>query len=83
VNWDYGRPEAFAESLREFELLVAARNGEFLTPEEFRHGIQALPLTGDYDRVSATEVRERIRRGVAWEHLVPDSIWEMARGIYR
>jgi len=83
VNWDYGRPDAFAETLREFELLVAARNGEILTPEEFRHGIQALPLTGDYDRVSATEVRERIRRGVAWEHLVPDSIWEMARGIYR
>jgi nicotinate (nicotinamide) nucleotide adenylyltransferase len=83
VNWDYGHPDAFAETLREFELLVAARNGEFLTPEEFQHAIQALPLAGDYDQVSATEVRERIRRSDDWEHLVPDSIREMVRQIYR
>jgi nicotinate (nicotinamide) nucleotide adenylyltransferase len=83
VNWDYGRPDAFAETLREFELLVAARNGEFLTPQEYRHAVQALPLAGDYAGVSATEVRDRIRRGDAWEHLVPQAIREMAREIYR
>ncbi len=82
LNWDYGRPDAFAETLREFELLVAARNGEFLSPQEFQHAIQTLVLAGDYDQVSATEVRERIRRGDAWEHLVPDSIREMAKRIY-
>src|SRR5436305_14460892 len=27
VNWDYGRPHAFADIIREFDLLVASRNG--------------------------------------------------------
>ena len=33
ANWDYGRPEAFAEMLQQFDLLVAARSGEYFPPE--------------------------------------------------
>ncbi len=35
-----------------------------------------------HDLVSSTEVRERIRRGEAWEHLTPQEIVERIREIY-
>jgi nicotinic acid mononucleotide adenylyltransferase len=43
--------------------------------------VRALEV-GDLDHVSATEVRERISRGEAWEHLTPPEIRELARKIY-
>ena len=36
LTWDYGRPGVVEEMLREFELLVARRNGEFEPPSSFR-----------------------------------------------
>src|ERR1051325_5057741 len=35
AGWDYGRPGAFPEMLREFELLVAPRSGAYDPPPEF------------------------------------------------
>ena len=32
ANWDYGRPGAFLEMLRQFDILVAARAGEYCPP---------------------------------------------------
>jgi len=82
AGWDYGRPNAFAEMLREFDLLVAARQGEYPINPEFQHAIAALPVACDLDSVSATAVRERIAGSEPWEHLVPESIRERARRIY-
>lgn len=82
AGWDYGRPGAFAEMLRQFNLLVAARSGEYTPAPEFRHAIRPLPLSGDFDGVSATEVRDRITRGEAWEHLVPAPIRRYVGKIY-
>ena len=70
VNWDYGRPGAFAGMLETFELLVAARSGDYQPPAEFASRIHPLHMDADYDDVSATEVRERIARRLPWEHLV-------------
>lgn len=81
LHWDYGREGVVEEMLREFELLVAPRDGHFSAPEKFRHRIHALHLTG-YEDVSSTEVRERIARGDAWEQLVPERIRERVRDIY-
>ncbi|MBZ5724283.1 MAG: hypothetical protein LAP87_04740 [Acidobacteriia bacterium] len=83
AGWDYGRPGAWDEMLRHFDLLVAAREGEYQPPERLRSAIRRLELTGEYDHVSATEVRERIARGQPWEHLVPPAVRELAREIYR
>lgn len=81
VNWDYGRPGAFAQQLREFELLVADRKQRFTPPAEFRERIHALEIDDWIRRLSATEVRERIRRGEPWRDLVPQEIVEeVARG---
>jgi len=82
LNWEYGRPGAAEEMLREFELLVAARQGEFQPPSQFRDRVHALQVRGGHDAVSSTEVRERIARGEPWEHLVPEEIVDRVRAIY-
>jgi nicotinate-nucleotide adenylyltransferase len=82
LAWDYGRPGVVQEMLQEFELLVAARSGEFQPPAEFQHRVHPLWLRGAHDDVSSTEVRDRIARGEPWEHLVPRTIVERVREIY-
>ncbi len=81
LHWDYGRPGVVEEMLREFELLVAPRGGHFSPPEEYRHRIHTLNVSG-YEEVSSSEVRERIARGEPWEQLVPEKIRERVREIY-
>lgn len=82
VNWDYGRPGAFLEQLREFELLVAPRGGAFEPPAEMRDRIRVLPEFSGHGGVSGTKVRRRIKHGLAWEHLVPAPIVGMVRELY-
>jgi nicotinate-nucleotide adenylyltransferase len=82
LTWDYGRPGVVEEMLREFELLVAARGGEFRPPAEFQQRVHPLGLRAAHDHVSSTEVRERIARSEPWEHLVPPEIVERVREIY-
>ena len=82
LHWDYGREGVVEEMLGEFELLVAPRGGHFSPPDEFRHRVQTLVLRSGHEEVSSTEVRERIARGEAWEHLVPENIRERVREIY-
>ena len=82
VNWDYGEAGAFQKMLDRFELLVAARGGEYAPPPALRARIHALRLPEDYDSISATEVRRRIGAGLPWEHLVPESIVARVRELY-
>lgn len=83
IHWDYGDPLAINLILREFRLLVAARQGEFSAPDHLRDRVETLALGSDCDGVSSTEVRERIAARRAWQHLVPESIVEMVERIYR
>jgi nicotinate (nicotinamide) nucleotide adenylyltransferase len=83
VNWDYGAPGAFQAMLDEFDLRVASRGGHYQPPPELAHRIHPLRVDADCDEVSATDVRERIARGGAWEHLVPAAIIPLVRRIYR
>jgi nicotinate-nucleotide adenylyltransferase len=82
VNWDYGRPGAIKEQLSEYQLLVAPRQGGYDPPAELRERVHLLPVQSGYGQVSASEVRSRIRRGEAWEQLVPDRIAGIVREIY-
>jgi nicotinic acid mononucleotide adenylyltransferase len=82
LTWDYGRAGVVEEMLREFELLVASRSGDFVTPPHFQPRIHSLDLPAAHDHVSSTAVRERIARGEPWQHLVPASIVERVREIY-
>ena len=74
ANWDYGSPAAFQEMLQKFDLLVAARSGEYCPPDSLAAYCVRLELNGDFDHVSASEVRTRIGNGEPWEHLVPPAV---------
>jgi nicotinate (nicotinamide) nucleotide adenylyltransferase len=82
VNWDYGRPGAFLEQLREYQLLVAPRKGIYEPPSQMRDRVHALAMEQDYDELSASEVRRRIRCGEPWEHLVPEAIVGIVKQAY-
>ena len=83
LNWDYGRDGAFTEQLNEFEMLVAARRGVCVVPKGLGEFIRHLEMPGEWDEVSATDVRERITDGAPWEHLVPAQIVTLVRELYR
>jgi len=82
VAWDYGEPDAFRPMLDQFELLVASRQGEYEPPAEIRDRVHALDVPAEISEISATEVRDRLRRGAHWEHLVPSQIVPLVRQIY-
>jgi nicotinate-nucleotide adenylyltransferase len=82
ANWDYGDGAAFADTLRDFELLVAARIGRFDPPAGLETRIRPLHLTGNFDTISATEVRDRVANSQPWEHLVPPAIRRKVLEIY-
>jgi nicotinate-nucleotide adenylyltransferase len=82
LSWDYGRAGVVEEMLRDFELLVAARHGDFQPPHPFRRRIHPLHIPSEYQAFSSTEVRERIARREPWEHLVPPKIVDRVRAIY-
>ena len=82
MGWNYSDPATVRRMLDSFHLLVASRNGEYEAPAEFRHRIRPLPVPGDLDNVSATDVRRRLREGIPWEHLVPTEIVPLVRDCY-
>jgi nicotinate (nicotinamide) nucleotide adenylyltransferase len=82
LTWDYGREGVVVEMLREFELLVADRGGNFEPPAQWKARIRPLAIEAGHDEISSTEVRDRITRGEAWEHLVPAEIVALVREIY-
>lgn len=81
--WDYGKPGVFEEMLERYPLLVAARAGDFVPSAHHADRIVRVGLANDFDEVSSTEVRERIRRGDPWRELVPAAIREPVAAIYR
>ena len=82
TGWDYGSAGAFQHMLRQFDLLVARRNGEYTPGSELPGALERLELPRELEPVSATDVRERVARGEPWEHLVPASIRQRVREIY-
>jgi nicotinate-nucleotide adenylyltransferase len=82
MGWNYGREGVLSGMLADFNLLVAARGGEYLPPEEFRGAVDALPLEPRFEDVSATDIRRRIACGEPWEHLVPAPVRAQALRIY-
>ncbi len=80
VNWDYGEPDAIRRQLAEYQLLVAPRGGPYEPPPGLRDRVH--PLACAEDEISATAIRERIRTGGQWEHLVPGVIVGLVRKAY-
>lgn len=82
LTWDYGTPGVVEQMLSAFQLLVAPRRKPLDASPEHRHRIRTLPVGDDFHNVSSTEVRERVKSGLSWEHLVPPDIVQTVRSIY-
>lgn len=82
VNWKYDRPDALEEMFREFQLMVANRQGVYDPPANLRSRIRSIELPSDCEDVSSSEVRERLVAGAPWHHLVPALIADLVREIY-
>lgn len=82
VSWEYDGLEPIEEQLLEYELLVAARNGEFRPPEHLAEHIQIMRLGKDYDQISATALREKIRQRGDWQHYTPAAIHDRVLELY-
>lgn len=89
--WNYADPEkTLAEMFRRFDLIVASRAGQLAIPdvtrlEPYRRQIHPLALPADCQAISATAVRERLRKGETIEELVPPEVAAAIRqaGLYR
>ncbi|MEJ7608067.1 MAG: hypothetical protein WKF37_17815 [Bryobacteraceae bacterium] len=81
ISWDYGIPNAIEGMLREFRLLVAARQGEYQPPDRLRHAVENLPFD-NYDECSSSAVREEIERQLEWRHLAPSELHQEIERIY-
>jgi nicotinate-nucleotide adenylyltransferase len=82
IDWKYDHPGTLEEMFREFQLLVANRQGVYDPPAHLHSRIHSIELPGDYEDVSSSDVRRRVAAGEPWEHLVPESIADRVREIY-
>ncbi len=82
VSWEYDGIEPIDQQLREYELLVAARNGQYRPPAHLAAHIHTMPLGPGLEEVSATALREKIRNGGDWEQYTPPAIRERVRELY-
>ena len=77
VNWDYGDGPSFGEQLREFQLIVAARQGQYQPPPALAGRIHPIDLSADQQAISSSAVREAIAAGRPWRDLVPPAVAEI------
>lgn len=84
VRWDYGELPSFSEQLREFQMLVASREGEYSVSSEYTARIHLLQMPAGYDEDSSSVIRELILAGGDWERLVPEGVARRIRekGLY-
>jgi nicotinic acid mononucleotide adenylyltransferase len=83
LNWDYGARAGVKEQLREFTLLVAPRGAPFVPPQRLKAAVQPLNLAADWQTLSSTELRQRIKEGKPWAHLAPQEIAAEIQREYR
>lgn len=82
VTWDYGDQPSIGEQLSEFGLLVAPRGGIYRPPPQLTHRILPILLDPLYQRISSTELRERIASGQPWTHLAPARLHQAIARLY-
>lgn len=71
ATWDYGEEIPFGEQLRQFQVLVAPREGPYVPPAQWVGRMHPLSVSPGIAAVSSSTVREAIAAGKAWAHLVP------------
>lgn len=74
ASWDYGTGMPFAEQLRHFRLVVAARDGEYRVDAGHEGRILLFRIDPRSGEASSTAVREAVRKGAGWREHVPPAI---------
>ncbi len=74
VSWDYGDGEPFSEQLRHFRMLVGSRGEHFRPPRKLAARVRGFEMAETYRQVSSSRVRDAIRSGLPWRHMVPAEI---------
>ena len=82
IAWDYDGVAPIEEQLREYNLLVAARNGDLDPPPHLAPHIHTLRLAEDYNNISATALREKIRQCADWKDHTPAAIHDRVLSLY-
>lgn len=82
IAWDYDGVAPIEEQLQEYNLLVAARNGDLDPPPHLAPHIHTLRLAEDYNNISATALREKIRQGADWKDHTPAAIHDRVLSLY-
>lgn len=80
ITWPYPADDSIERQLDAYELLVAARGGEFVPPPALASRIHALPF--EPSTISATAARDAIRQGLPWRHMVPPPIHRLVEAAY-
>ena len=81
--WDYGQREPFREQIRHYKLLVASRGGDYDVEPEFAERILPFRIAERHAATSSSKVREAIRSGLPWHHMVPREIREAVGRAYK
>jgi nicotinate-nucleotide adenylyltransferase len=91
ISWPYDNPAAaLARMFASFQLLVFEREGKLQLPEnplvqKYLNRIHTLEMEENLDRVSSTEVRQRVSEGRSIGELVPTevAVFIQKHGLYR
>lgn len=83
ATWDYGDRQPFAEQLRHYKLLVASRRGPYAVDPDFADRITPFEIARRHDETSSSKVREAIRCGKPWHHMVPPEIRDAVGTAYK
>jgi nicotinic acid mononucleotide adenylyltransferase len=82
ATWDYGNGPPFSEQIKLFQLLVASRGGTYPVDPELAERILPFEIAARYDGTSSSKVREAIRSGTPWQHMVPPGIRDAVGSAY-
>ncbi len=74
VTWDYGGGQPFSEQIKHYKLLVASRRGAYAVAPELANRILPFKIAAQFDTTSSSGVRQAIRSGTPWHHMVPPEI---------
>lgn len=82
-SWDYGDGMTFSEQLRRYIMLVAARDGAYRIPPDQAGRVLPFSIGARHSEASSSAIRNAIRSGGPWSHLVPPAIRAAVDAAYR
>ena len=74
AGWDYGDAPSFEQQLQGFEMVVAARSGEYEPPSQIAGRVRGIVLPPEAEAISSSAVRKRIAARQPWRDMVVPAV---------